>query len=83
MIAYAQSRKDDLEEKNERVATANLKNRDELKDKIATEQKIHEKNRAEHLKKVIEAEERKGKYVKERNFVYEDGRKQHFKKRVA
>ena len=72
MMVYAQSRKDDLEEKNERMATASLKYREELKDKIDTEQKKHEKNRASHLNKVREAEERKGKYVKERNFVYED-----------
>ena len=32
--------------------------------------KKHEKNRNAELKKLVEAEQRKSKYVKERNFIY-------------
>ena len=51
-MTYAKTRKDDVEEKNERIASASLKYRGELKDKIDTEQKKHEINHEEHLKKV-------------------------------
>ena len=80
-MACAKARRDNVEEKNARVAEDSLKYRSALQDKIDMGHKKHQKNRNEVLNKVVKSEERKMKYVKERNFVYEHVRKSLFRRR--
>ena len=56
MMEYAQARQDSIRDKNARVSTASLDYRSKLQDKIDTGHKMHQKNRNNVLKKVVEAE---------------------------